>query len=78
MKRQETITLPGRRCGKTAEVLRRVREAVRQGFTVEAIHVEQDSVAVVVKDIFDRPLKAHVPHRPAEDAAIPATREAVA
>ncbi|MBB4042056.1 ketosteroid isomerase-like protein [Microvirga flocculans] len=67
MKRQDTITLPGRRRGKTAvtvEVLRRVREAVRQGFTVEAIHVEQDSVAVVVKDVFDRPSKAHVPMTP--------------
>lgn len=61
MKRQETITLPGRRCEKTAQVLACVNEAVRRGFTVKEIHVATSDIVIAVKDVFDRSLMAVVP-----------------
>lgn len=63
MRQQETITLPGRRCEKTAAVLERVNEAARQGFTIKAINVSPSDIVVVVKDVFDRSLMGVVPRR---------------
>lgn len=58
-----------RRCGKTADVLRKIREAVFQGLTVKAVHVDRDEVIVVAKDVFDRPLKTLVAQAPVQPPA---------